>query len=146
MNDKNHNAAEPDISARHDEASLELSRKLVSLAAERTLTSWIRTALSLMALGFVIDRFGLILHRLPSTHSGPELYPRMLSTWGGSILVGMGVVMAVGAGIRYLHFAIGFSRDGSTRLGPSLFIGAAFALALGLFGIALIILLIAVLP
>ncbi len=146
MTESNTSAEQLLKSEEHEETSLELSRKLVSLAAERTLTSWIRTALSLMALGFVIDRFGLILHRLPSTHSGPELYPRMLSTWGGSILIALGVVMAIGAGIRYLHFAIGFRKNGSTRLGPSLFIGAAFSLALGVFGIALIILLIEVLP
>lgn len=126
--------------------TVELSRRLVCLAAERTLSAWIRTSLSLMALGFVIDRFGLILHRLPSVPGKAELYPRMLSTWGGSALVGMGVLMAVGAGIRYLHFAIGFRRQRSTELGPSLFIGAAFALALGLFGIVLIVLLVAVLP
>lgn len=133
-------------SADKHEASLELSRKLVSLAAERTLTSWVRTALSLMTLGFVIDRFGLILHRLPSSASTSELYPRMLSTWGGSVLVGMGVLMALGAGIRYLHFAISFRKQRHTPLGSSLFVGAAFAIALGLFGIALIILLVAVLP
>ena len=47
---------------------VELARRLVYFAAERTLTSWVRTALSLMALGFVIDRFGLILDML---HAGP---------------------------------------------------------------------------
>lgn len=135
-----------EASADKRDASLELSRKLVSLAAERTLTSWIRTALSLMALGFVIDRFGLILHRLPSATSTSELYPRMLSTWGGSVLVGMGVLMALGAGIRYLRFAISFRKQRHTPLGSSLFVGAAFAITLGLFGIALIILLVAVLP
>ena len=128
------------------ETSLELSRKLVVLAAERTLSAWIRTALSLMALGFVIDRLGLILHRMPSNLGSMPLYPRMLSTWGGSALVGMGVLMALAAGIRYLHFALAFRRDRSTALGPSLQVGALFALGLAVFGIVLIVLLIAVLP
>lgn len=128
------------------DTTLDLSRKLVYLAAERTLSAWIRTALSLMALGFVIDRFGLILHRLPSVPGQNTLYPRMLSTWGGSVLVGMGVLMALGAGIRYLHFARGFHRERTTRTGRSLYIGGLFALLLALFGIVLIVLLVAVLP
>ena len=128
------------------ESTLELSRKLVVLAAERTLSAWIRTALSLMALGFVIDRFGLILHRMPSAQGPSSLYPRMLSTWGGSALVGMGVLMALGAGIRYLHFAQSYRRDRSTVLGPSLPVAAWFALGLAAFGIVLIVLLVAVLP
>ncbi|GAB3036274.1 MULTISPECIES: DUF202 domain-containing protein [Oleiagrimonas] len=134
------------MSDEHQETSLELSRKLVVLAAERTLSAWIRTALSLMALGFVIDRFGLILHRLPTSGAHSPLYPRMLSTWGGSILVGMGVLMTLAAGIRYLHFARGYRNQRSTTLGPSLHMGALFALLLAAFGTALIVLLTAVLP
>ncbi len=134
------------MSADHEDTSLELSRKLVFLAAERTLSAWIRTALSLMALGFVIDRFGLILHRMPSEVGTSSLYPRMLSTWGGSLLVGMGVLMALAAGIRYLHFAMAYRRQRSTVLGPSLHVGALFSLGLALFGMALIVLLVAVLP
>jgi putative membrane protein len=130
----------------HQDTSLEMSRKLVRLAAERTLASWIRSALSLMALGFVIDRFGLILHRLPSEAGADPLYPRILSTWAGSVLVGMGVLMALAAGVRYLHFAIGYDREHSTELGPSLHVGAWFSLGLAAFGIALIVLLVAVLP
>jgi putative membrane protein len=128
------------------DSAIDLSRKLVVLAAERTLSAWIRTALSLMALGFVIDRFGLILHRMPSIQGTSSLYPRMLSTWAGSGLVGMGVVMALGAGIRYLHFATAYRRDKRTELGPSLPIGAWFAMALAVFGMILIVMLVAVLP
>lgn len=50
-----------------DETSIELSRRLVYHAAERTLTSWIRTALSLMTLGFVVDRFDLVLRQVTDT-------------------------------------------------------------------------------
>ena len=51
----------------------ETGRQLVYFAAERTLMAWVRTALSLMALGFVIDRFGLVLRQvLPE--AGPELH------------------------------------------------------------------------
>jgi putative membrane protein len=128
---------------------IELSRRLVYLAAERTLTSWVRTALSLMALGFVIDRFGLIVKLMPDGSSGPgpgpEAYRGMLSSQAGSILIGMGAAMALTAGVRYLRFAIGYHRRQSTRVRHGIVIGACFALLLGLFGIALIVLLTAVL-
>lgn len=125
--------------------SQELSRRLVYLAAERTLSSWIRTALSLMALGFVIDRFGLILHRLPHADKALDLYPRIMSTWGGSVLIGMGVAMALAAGVRYLRFSLGFHYDHSTVVRHGLLVGAIFAMALAVFGAILIALLFAIL-
>jgi putative membrane protein len=45
-----------------DESSPEtIGRRLVYFAAERTLMAWVRAALGMMALGFLIDRFGLVL-------------------------------------------------------------------------------------
>lgn len=120
---------------------IELSRRLVYLAAERTLTSWIRTALSLMALGFVIDRFGLILHMLPANQLHTGIYPRVLSTWGGSILIGMGVIMALVSGARFARFAWAFHHRDSTRVRHGIYLGAAFAALLAVFGAALIVLL-----
>lgn len=132
--------------AEHEPAdSLELSRRLVYLSAERTLSSWVRTALSLMALGFVIDRFGLILHMLPNPPDELSIYPRILSTWGGSILIGMGVVMAFAAGVRYLRFAVNYHRTRSTWVRHGILTGAVFSMALAAFGIVLIVLLFAVL-
>lgn len=125
--------------------TLELTRRMVYLAAERTLSAWIRTALSLMTLGFVIDRFGLILHRLPAVSAAPPLWPRVLSAWGGSILIGMGVAMALAAGVRYLRFAIEYHRNGATRVRHGILIGALFSLLLALFGVVLIVLLVAIL-
>lgn len=125
--------------------SQELSRRLVYLAAERTLSSWIRTALSLMALGFVIDRFGLLVHSLPLVPAHSSLYPRMLSTWAGAILIGMGVLMSLLASLRYLRFARAFHRNGSTEVRHGVMGGAIFALLLALFGVVLIVLLAAVL-
>jgi putative membrane protein len=125
---------------------IELSRRLVYFAAERTLSAWIRTALSLMALGFVIDRFGLILHRIPAAAGHGELTPRLLSTWGGSVLVGMGAVMALAAGVRYVRFALAYRRNGDTHVGHGMVFGALFAFILGGFGLALIAALAAALP
>ena len=120
---------------------IELSRRLVYLAAERTLSSWIRTALSLMALGFVIDRFELVLDSMPAASTHAQTHAGAPWTWIGSMLIGMGVAMALGAGVRYLRFALAFYREGSTRVGHGIAIGAAFSMLLALFGVALIVLL-----
>jgi putative membrane protein len=120
---------------------VELSRRLVYLAAERTLTSWIRTALSLMALGFVIDRFGLVLQLLPAASRQAQIHPRATWAWSGSILIGIGAAIALGAGVRYLRFAIAYHRERITRVRHGIVIGAVFAMLLGLFGVALIVLL-----
>jgi putative membrane protein len=117
---------------------IEWSRRLVYLAAERTLGSWLRTALSLMALGFVIDRFDLILRHLAGTPVRSITYSHALAAWGGAILVGMGVVMAIVTGIHHLRFVRNFYRKQSTAVGHSLNVGALFALLLGLFGLILL--------
>ena len=120
---------------------VELSRRLVYLAAERTLTSWLRTALSLIALGFVIDRFGLVLEMLHASAAAAGTGSRMLSTWAGSLLIGLGALMALAAGIRYLRSAIAFHREGRTGVRHGIYVSSVFSLVLALIGFALIILL-----
>lgn len=53
----------------------DLNDPRVFFAAERTLLAWNRTGLTLMAFGFVLERFGLFLHMLRQTsnHSGRDL-------------------------------------------------------------------------
>ena len=48
----------------------------VFFAAERTLLAWVRTGLTLIALGFVVARFGLFMRLLAAslqTHDSPSL-------------------------------------------------------------------------
>jgi putative membrane protein len=64
----------------------------VFFAAERTLLSWNRTSLALMAFGFMIERSGLLL-----TIYGPELsgpLHRSLSFWLGTAFIVLGGVTA----------------------------------------------------
>jgi putative membrane protein len=72
-------------------------------ANERTFLAWIRTGLTIMALGFVIERLDLFLETLGGT--GPDTLPpvhapeiQVLSV----ALVSLAIVLIVGAGYRFV--------------------------------------------
>jgi putative membrane protein len=94
--------------------------RLVYLAAERTLLTWVRTALGLMAFGFVIDRFELVLRINASAGSLGQSHPGAYSLWMGTVLVIAGVVMIVVAAVRYLRFAAHYRNEADTDPGPGL--------------------------
>ena len=116
--------------------------RLVYLAAERTLAAWVRTALSLMALGFVIDRFDLVLRKVLKGNALDALHSHQLWTWSGAVLIAMGILMVVGASVHYLRFARRYRRDDSTALGHSLVAGALFSVLIAAAGIFLLVVLI----
>ena len=71
----------------------------VLFAAERTLLAWNRTSLTLMAFGFVIERFGLFLH-LVSPQDG-DLMQRGVSYWVGLAFIVLGALVSVTGIIQY---------------------------------------------
>jgi putative membrane protein len=74
------------------------------LANERTLLSWVRTCIAIVALGFVVARFGLVIRELGS--SSPDHLPaRGLSTGFGVALVVCGAVLAIPATFQYRRTA-----------------------------------------
>ena len=67
----------------------DLNDPRVFFAAERTLLAWNRTGLTLMAFGFVLERFGLFLHMLRPRPSGLDASQagRDFSFWIGVAFV-----------------------------------------------------------
>ncbi len=74
----------------------------VALAVERTYLAWVRTALAMMGFGFVVARFALFLNETGGKEAAtvPELVPHP-SVWMGILLVVGGVVVQIGAMVRY---------------------------------------------
>lgn len=69
----------------------------VFFAAERTLLAWTRTSLTLMAFGFVIERFGLFVQML-KPHM---IMQRGLSFWIGLSFIILGAVSSTLAIVQY---------------------------------------------
>lgn len=115
--------------------------RLVYFAAERTLLTWIRVGLGLMALGFVVDRFGLFLEQLKPNH--PENWHEdFFSSWIGIVLVLLGIVGNVTAALRYWRFAVRYRRRTDTRPGPGISLGLFVALITSAIGIFVVLFLI----
>ena len=71
----------------------------VLFAAERTLLAWNRTSLTLMAFGFVIERFGLFVHMLSPDKIAP--LQRSFSFWIGLAFILLGAFASAAAVIQY---------------------------------------------
>jgi putative membrane protein len=76
----------------------------VYFAAERTMLAWLRTGIAIMAFGFVVARFELVLRLMRLQANAAALPEPDLSPYLGTALVVLGVV-AIGAGaVRYRRF------------------------------------------
>jgi len=71
----------------------------VFFAAERTLLAWTRTSLTLMAFGFVVERFGLFLSTFLPSHG--EALQRGLSFWIGLTFIILGSLTSAAAVWQY---------------------------------------------
>lgn len=71
----------------------------VLFAAERTLLAWNRSSLSLIALGFVVERSGMLLHavRPDAPHNGQLA----LTFWLGLALICLGSVSSAYSAQQY---------------------------------------------
>lgn len=108
------------------------------LNSERTLSILIHTAVALMVFGIAIDRFGLLLHRLPwSIVHGPLDTPARESM----ALIALGALLALVAGVRYFPFITAYRRNRHMPLRFGSYLPAVFALLVAAYGVALLVLL-----
>lgn len=105
----------------------------LSLAAEQTFLSWIRTGLAFMGFGFVLARFGLFLREWALTQNVVLPMTHGLSLWLGISLILVGVILSFAAWIRYLMYIRGLARG---KL-PSIKRRLETATALGLVAIGI---------
>lgn len=107
--------------------------------AERTLSVWLRTALSAMIFGLAIDRFGLYFRGL--SHHPATLFgqPSTLSTLTGSALVAFSVVMSLSAGLRFIIFARHYGREFPYPAYHTGWLPFSYALMIAGFGIVVAI-------
>jgi putative membrane protein len=107
----------------------------VPLAAERTLLAWVRTALALMGLGFVVARFGLFLHEVAAVRGGP-VQSDYGSVWLGAGMVVLGAAVNLFAAVRHVRLLRRLSAGGDYR--PALWsLGIGVTLMLAVLGIFL---------
>ena len=109
---------------------------MVYYAAERTLMAWVRTALGMMALGFVIDRFGLVLRMMPGG-VGLAHHPATYSFWTGAVLVFGGAATAIVAAVRYTGLEKRFRLEGCGAPGHGLPLGVLITVFVAIIGIAI---------
>lgn len=73
-------------------------------ANERTFLAWVRTAIAVMAFGFVIEKFDLFLRAIAPQTALKQLAPhgQKFANAAGLAFIGIGVAMIVIAGIRFV--------------------------------------------
>ena len=107
-------------------------------ANERTFLAWVRTAIAVMAFGFLIERFDLFLK-----FAAPQLAQQQIAPHGqafanaaGLAFIGIGVAMIVLAGIRFIKTAKDIESEDDVP-SPGERFDVMLAVLLGLLGVAL---------
>jgi inner membrane protein YidH len=106
-------------------------------ANERTFLAWVRTAIAVMAFGFIIERFDLFLKV-----AAPQLSERQLGThgehfanWAGLAFI-IGVITVAIAGVRFTKTAKDIETDAEVA-SPGERFDLAVAIMIGLLGASL---------
>ncbi len=102
----------------------------VFFAAERTLLAWVRTGITVMALGFVVERFGLFV-ALVAQQVGQAARPlhTTASSVIGTLLVAAGAAVVALATMQHARFVRSLP---AADLPPNYRIGWALALAIAI--------------
>lgn len=81
------------------------------LANERTFLAWMRTALGLIGLGFVVARLGLFLHEMVLPRPEPVESRGGEFIAAGLVLLGCGVLLSLWGGYVYGRGRLGIERQ-----------------------------------
>lgn len=112
----------------------------IFFAAERTLLAWVRSGITVMALGFVVAKFGLFLTLL--TASGANVNQAHqnsgLSNIFGIALVIIGVAITLGAQYNHRLYVKTLPPDDVPKMAIS-WLGSLLSFAIAIVGILLAI-------
>ena len=117
--------------------SAKVRNRRVHMANERTFLAWIRTSISIMAFGFVVEKFSLFVKQF-AYYLGKEASPPPsgYSAVFGVILVGLGAAIGVLSFFRYK--TVERQIDGDTYA-PSRVLGVLLTLSLLAIGVFLVL-------
>jgi uncharacterized membrane protein YidH (DUF202 family) len=124
----------------------EMSEFRSFLNGERTLSVWVRTALAEMIAGLAIDRFGLLFHGNPGPAQVASSTGALLdaaSAWTSIGLIVLGIVTVLTTGIRFLRYALDWRGRHTLPPHHGPYLAPFLALMAGVFGIVLLIIMIA---
>ena len=106
------------------------------LANERTFLAWIRTSISIIVFGFVVSRFGIMMHGFFNAHSSINIKESRTSMLIGMGFMVFGIVTTLIATIRYRLMLNSIEAE---DFKPNTFIAALMGFFTALFGVVLII-------
>lgn len=99
----------------------------VYFAAERTLLAWVRTAIAVIGLGFVVARFGLFLRMLTDRPAGTS--PGVSAAIGVGLIL-LGTAAAAVAAVQHVRFCRTLpAKDRPAHYAPAFAPAVGFALA-----------------
>src|SRR5579863_9451896 len=107
-------------------------------ANERTFLAWVRTAIAIMAFGFVIEKFDLFLVALAPQAALKQIAPhgQKFANAAGLAFIAIGVAMIVLAGIRFAWTAKAIASE-EQRPNPGERFDLVLAGLIGLLGASL---------
>jgi putative membrane protein len=109
-------------------------------ANERTFLAWVRTAIAVMAFGFLIERFDLFIKIAAPQLAQQQLTPhgQAFANAAGLAFIFIGVAMIAIAGVRFVKTAKDIDSEDVVS-GPGERVDLALAALIGILGLALLL-------